>query len=138
MMLQIGNKEQIAQWTIFDFDARNNQLIMSDVIDGIEWIVTFRNIYSPELKNYKIEVERRLEQNKVVVNLQILVSCEYPNHLWLSEDYKICEQRSEDDYLTTYSIAFFVSDFSALRPATSCLYHFFLYKKTEALPPITR
>lgn len=138
MTVQIGGKEQIAQWTVLDTDARNSGLHLSEVIDGMELVIALRNIYSPNLNNYRIEAVTRMEPNKTVVDLKILVPCEYPNKLWLSKDYKICELRSKDDILTTYSIAFFVSNLLEHSPATSCLYHFFLYKKTETLPPINQ
>lgn len=138
MSARIGNKEQIAQWTVLDTNARNDRPQISEVIDGIEWVITFRNILSPGIDDYKLETTLQVEGQKVFVEIRLFGNSDLPRELWSSDDIKVCQRRKGENLLVTYSLCFYVKSLLCKRWASNCLYHFFLYKKTETLPPVSQ
>lgn len=138
MSVQIGNKEQIAQWTVLDTNARNNRPKISDVIDGIEWVITFRNILSPGIDDYKLEIMSQVEGQKVYVEIRLFGNTDLPDEVWSKDSIQVLQQRDEENILTSYAVGFYVKKLLSLRWPGTCLCHFFLYKKTEILPPVSQ
>lgn len=138
MAVQIGNKEQVAQWTVLDTNARNNRIQLSEVIDGIEWVITFRNILSPGIDDYKLETTSQVEGQKAFIEIRLFGNSDLPSELWSSDGIQVFQQRKGENLLVTYSICFYEKSLLCKRWASNCLYHFFLYKETETLPPVSQ
>ena len=138
MAVQIGNKEQVAQWTVLDTNARNNRIQLSEVIDGIEWVIALHNILSPGIDDYKLEATPQVEGQKVFVELRLFGESDLPQDVWSSNGIQVFRQINRENLLVTYSLCFYVRSLLYKRWATDCLYHFFLYKETETLPPVSQ
>lgn len=138
MTVLIGNKEQIAQWTVLDTNARNNRIQLSEVIDGIEWVITFRPILSLEIEGYKLEITSQDEGQKVIAELRLFGKSDLLDEVWSKDSIQVFRQKKGENILATYSVDFYVKKLLSLRWPGTCLYHFFLYKETEILPPVSQ
>lgn len=138
MPVQIGDKTQIAQWTVLDGDAENNHILISETIDGIEWVFTLTHIFSPNIEDYNVTITTQVEQQKVIADFQLYGKSDFPQEIWALDGYQVCQLRKAEDILITYYAGFYGRNLSHNNWPGSCLYHFFLYKKTKTLPPVNR
>ena len=138
MTEQIGKKEQISQRTILDTNARDNIIQLSEIIDGTVLVITFRPVLSLGIEDYKTEITSQAEGQKVIVEIRLFGHSNLPDEVWSKDSIPIFQHRNGENILTTYFVDFYVKRLLSRRWPGVCLYHFFLYKKTETLPPVTR
>ena len=106
--MQIGNMEQVAQWTVLDTNARNNRIQLSEVIDGIEWVITFRNILPLGIDDYKLETTSQVEGQKVFVEIRLFGNSDLQRELWSSDGIQVFRQINGENLLVTYALCFYV------------------------------
>ena len=137
MTVQIGGKEQIAQWTVINVDAETDEIVISETADGINFVITVRHTPPMDYPDHHITAGCWAEGDNVFAKFTISPPRSYVSALWMKRNYALCRRKDKGNATAMYSLSFYENDLSESTHGKQYIYHFFLYKEIETIPTIS-